>query len=704
MMNMVVEERICGIIVAALEKMQISMPADRVLLLLEKPKVREHGDIAFPCFSLAKERRMAPQKIAEELVIALGDCVKAESALDSAEAAGPFVNFRISNPFLAGLLVPSIIGGEFLVNRPSKNERVVIEYSQPNTHKAFHVGHLRCASLGDTLRRLNEWQGYEVIPVNYIGDEGTHVAKCLWYLSRHNTEPCPETRKGEYLGRLYVKAVDMLDLSELSDAPIKGVFSAEVVSVEQHPSEQEWRVLGLKVAQEVRTVVTAVSDVKVGSLVAWASPGTKIGGRAVGVLDKKGIESCGMVCSPEELGLGERNDSLFEFSPGVESGRQLADIFARPGVEQPTALIQSREAEVSQVLQSLESQEGEVFNLWKETKSWSLDEFHEIYRWLDCKFDHFFFESECGDPGKSLVREFQEKGVFEESDGAIGANLRDENLGFCILIKRDGTATYACRDLALARTKFDHYRADRSIYVVDASQTLHFQQVFACLRRMGYKQAERCTHFGYALVVRPDGKMSSRKGNVVLLSQLQSMLDERVRSDFLSSYEGQWSAEEIDHASHVIALATMRYGMLKQDNNTVIVFDLDDWCSRSGNTGPYLLYAYARISSILRESTYSSDGVEDYSCLTHVTEANLLLHIREYHAALEKAAVECAPHILTSFLYELCKLFNAFYRDCAVLKAEHDALKHSRVALVDAVGRVLKHGLGLLGIPTLSRM
>lgn len=704
MMNTVIEERVCAIVVAGLEKMQIGLSSDRVLLLLEKPKVREHGDLAFPCFSLAKERRMSPQKIAEELALALADLVKAESALDSAEAVGPFVNFRISMPFLAGLLVPAILRGDFLVNRSPKNERVVIEYSQPNTHKAFHVGHLRCASLGDTLRRLKEWQGYEAIPVNYIGDEGTHVAKCLWYLSRHNQEACPTTGRGEFLGRLYVKAVDMLDLSELSDAPIKGVFSAEVVAVEQHPTEQSWRVLALRVADEVKTVVTAVSSVKVGSVLAWASPGTKIGGRAVGVLDKKGIESSGMVCSPQELGLAEESDGLFEFSPGIESGTALADIFARPGVEQPTALIQSREAEVSQVLQNLESQQGEIFELWRETKSWSLDEFNEIYRWLDCKFDKFFFESECGEPGKNLVREFQEKGVFDESDGAIGANLRDENLGFCILIKRDGTATYACRDLALARIKFDQYKADRSVYVVDASQTLHFQQVFACLRRMGYKQAERCTHFGYALVVRPDGKMSSRKGNVVLFSHLKAMLDDRVRSEFLSSYEGQWSSEEIDHASHVIALATMRYGMLKQDNNTVIVFDLDDWCSRSGNTGPYLLYAYARISSILRESNCSSVGIQDYSLLTHITEANLLLHIREYHTAVEKAAEECAPHILASFLYELCKLFNAFYRDCSVLKAEHDALKHARVALVDAVGRVLKHGLGLLGIPTLSRM
>lgn len=687
----------------ACKKIQVEFSLEQILETLEKPKMREHGDLAFPCFAIARQLRQAPPAIAKRLEDEITAGLVSHNVISAVVAAGPFLNFKITVPFLAGQVVSAILSGHAIDPRPSRGERIMVEYSQPNTHKAFHVGHVRCAALGDSLSRLMHWQGFDVIPVNYLGDEGTHVARCLWYFKKVYKGEVPSKHLGEFLGEMYVRATDALDISSLSRVGVMGVTAARVVKCEFHSKRSDWVVINLETDLGPKRVVTNALNALEGSIVAWARPGTKVDGRSIGTADREGVESEGMLCSEKELSLGG-NTELLILSPETPVGVELADIYAHESGSNPVALIREREREVSEVLQAIESQKGEFHEIWLTTKEWSMAEFKENYAWLDCRFDHYFFESECGEPGKALVNEFLAKGVFEKSDGAVGANLQGEGLGFCILIKRDGTATYACRDLALAKLKFEKYQVDRSLYVVDMRQKLHFQQVFACLKKLGYPQAEKSHHFDYSLVVGKDGKMSSRRGNVVLFSQLKALLGERIESEFLSQYRGKWSDAEIDHALYVLSLATVRYGMLKQEPGSQIVFDLEEWSSRSGNTGPYLLYAYARISSLLREVKDLDDSNVTFESLYHDSERELILHLQVYGDVVEKAGNTCATHFLAGYLFELSKLFNAFYRDCSVHNAETEQLKFERFMLVKAVGRVLKGGLELLGIPVLERM
>jgi arginyl-tRNA synthetase len=690
-------------IFSACQALHVELCLEQILEILEKPKIREHGDIAFPCFAIARQLRQSPAVVAKRLEEEVTAKLVSPIAIAAVVAAGPFLNFKIAVPFLATQILPGILGGGALDARPSRGERVMVEYSQPNTHKAFHVGHVRCAALGDSLSRLMSWQGYDVIPVNYLGDEGTHVARCIWYFKKVYKGDVPSRNLGEFLGEMYVRATDALDISSLSRVGLMGVTAARIVNCETHPKRSEWFVVDLETNLGVKRVVTNSRNALQGATVAWAKPGTKIGGRSIGVADRDGIESEGMLCGEKELALGS-NAELLILAPETTIGVELADIYANKPGSNPVALIRAREREVSEVLQAIESQKGEFYQIWQTTKEWSMVEFKENYAWLDCRFDHYFFESECGELGKTLVNEFLANGVFEKSEGAVGAHLQDEGLGFCILIKRDGTATYACRDLALAKIKFEQYQVDRSLYVVDERQKLHFQQVFACLKKLGYPQAEKSHHFDYSLVVGKDGKMSSRKGNVVLFSQLKALLGERIESEFLAQYRGTWPDAEVDRALHVLSLATIRYGMLKQDPSSQIVFDLEDWSSRSGNTGPYLLYAYARISSLLKEVNSLDESTELFKSLHHESERDLILHLGEYGIVVERTGNLCATHLLAGYLFELSKLFNAFYRDCSVHNAESGQLKTERFLLVKAVGRVLKGGLELLGIPVLERM
>ena len=370
----------------------------------------------------------------------------------------------------------------------------MIEFSQPNTHKGFHVGHLRNAALGDSLCRIFRYNGYEVVAANYFGDVGTHIAKCLWYFLNHCDESPPDELRGEWLGELYTKSVQLLETLEGEEA-------------------------------------------------------------------------------------------------------------------------QQAQTEISNLLRRMEEKDPELSKVWEETKQWSMDDFKEIYRWLDIHFDHDFYESDVDEEGRQMVLEGEKNGTFIRSEGAIGIDLETENLGFFMLLKSDGNTLYSTKDLALARRKFDQFSVDRSVYVVGAEQTLHFKQVFATLNRMGYSQAERCYHLPYALVMLPSGKMSSREGNVILFSDMRKQMRDYILDGLLVEQNREWDEKEVEETSHRIALAAIKYGMLSQDPNKPIVFSMEDWLVSEGDTGTYLVYAYVRIRSIGRQvALYVNDQI-DFSLL-----------------------------------------------------------------------------------------
>lgn len=673
---------------AALESAIKSKYGLNIDVTFEAPKDPKHGDLAFPCFLLSKSLKLSPGQIASEL----------SKLIPGTESVGGYLNFRLNQQEIAATIVPKILSG--LKKFPDKNIRVMIEYSQPNTHKAFHVGHVRNASLGDSLARIFKYNGFTVTPVNYIGDEGTHVAKCLWYYNKFHKNERPSKNKGEFLGELYSKATSLLDLEALTEMPYLGIEVAKVESVSEHPSEKKWSVVKVNTKNGLKTVVSAAKVPE--GFIAYAPEGTKFGNKTIGKADKKGILSEGMILSEKELGVSDNNEVAFVVKKPSKIGEPLVEVY-RFGKEPVLETLIERQKEVSEVLTQIESGKGSFYDLWRETREWSLDEFKEIYQWLGSDFEHFFFESEFGESSKELVKEFQKKGIFVESDGAIGADLKEYGLGFCVLIKRDGTALYATRDLTLAKKKFEEFKIDRSIYVVDSAQTFHFQQVFKCLELMGFPQAKDCFHLSYAQVVRPDGKMSSRKGNVILFSELREKLLSKVKCEYLDKYKGEWRDSEIEETAKTIALATIRYGMLKTENNSQVIFDLDEWTGRTGNTGPYLLYAYARIASILREVPEDTSMV-NFHLLVHETEEDLIRGLSGFEETLKKACETYSPHLLCTYIYDLSKRFSRMYKECSILHAENKELQQTRRALVSSTGIVIKECLSLLGIPVVQRM
>lgn len=556
--------------------------ADDIQKTIERPKDETMGDYALPCFRFAKALGKNPPAVAQWLAEQV-----VSPWLESANAAGPFLNLKVSGKTLAAAIIPAVTNKTFfsqLKNLNGTRSRVMIEYSQPNTHKVFHVGHMRNVALGDSLWRLYDYAGYPVTPVNYIGDEGTHIAKCLWYM-QHTNAKAPATGKGEWLGEMYVKAT-------------------------------------------------------------------------------------------------------FELEDADETKKAQYD------------------QEISAILRAIESKTGPMYDLWKETRAWSMHVFNEIYQWIGARFDYVFYESDVSEESQAIVNEYLDKGIFVEDQGAIGVDLKEQKLGFALLRKRDGNTLYATKDLALARRKFDQFKIDKSIYVVGSEQNLHFRQVFKVLERMGFTQAKDCFHLSYGLVVLPEGKMSSRRGNIIAFAELKESMSAEL-GKILDKYRGEWSDAEIAEASHRLCVGAIRYGMLSSDPSKEIVFNLTDWLSFEGNTGPYLMYSYARSRSILRkgEEAGAKINAKQLDQLGSAPEEHdLLWALYNFNDMVATACEGNKPSTLAHYLFDLCKTFNRFHKNVSVMKAETPALRDARLALVEVFASVLKVGLQLLGMTPPERM
>ncbi|RZA11071.1 MAG: arginine--tRNA ligase, partial [Proteobacteria bacterium] len=273
------------------------------------------------------------------------------------------------------------------------------------------------------------------------------------------------------------------------------------------------------------------------------------------------------------------------------------------------------------------------------------------------------------------------------------------------LRKRDGNTTYATKDLALARRKFSQFHTEKAIIVVASEQNLHFKQVFRTLDAMGFPQAKNCYHLSYGMVVLPDGKMSSRKGNVILFSELKERLEEEL-AKYLAKYQGEWSEDEIRDATHKLATGTIRYGMVCSDPVKDVVFNLQDWADFEGNTGPYLMYAYARTKSILRKAMESGvgSGAADFNLIVSPEEKDVLRYLNDLNNVILQASESYKPSLICHHLFNMCKANNRSLAVNSVLKAESAELRSARILLMEAFASSLKYGLSLLGIEPPERM
>lgn len=365
--------------------------------------------------------------------------------------------------------------------------------------------------------------------------------------------------------------------------------------------------------------------------------------------------------------------------------------------------------EAREMLVKWEANDPEVRALWQKMNDWVYAGFDETYKMMGVTFDKIYYESDTYLEGKEKVMEGLEKGFFfRKEDGSVWADLTSEGLDHKLLLRGDGTSVYMTQDIGTAKLRFADYPIDKMIYVVGNEQNYHFQVLSILLDKLGFEWGKSLVHFSYGMVELPEGKMKSREGTVVDADDLMEEMISTAKdtSQELGKLDGL-SQEEADDIARIVGLGALKYFILKVDARKNMTFNPKESIDFNGNTGPFIQYTYARIQSVLRKAAESGIAVPEQipaGIELSEKEEGLIQMIADFAAVVKQAGEDYSPSIIANYTYDLVKEYNQFYHDFSILREENEAVKVFRIALSANVAKVVRLGMGLLGIEVPSRM
>lgn len=346
----------------------------------------------------------------------------------------------------------------------------------------------------------------------------------------------------------------------------------------------------------------------------------------------------------------------------------------------------------------LEDGDAEALELWQWFRDESLVEFNRIYDKLNITFDYIQGEAFYNDKMDKGIERLKEKDLLQESNGAMIVNLENDNLPPALIMKSDGATLYITRDIATALYRKENYNFAKSIYVVGQEQANHFKQLKVVLKKMGYDWSDDLLHIAFGLVTKDKKKLSTRKGNIILL---EPTLDEAV-SRALSQIEAKNpDLENKEAVAEAVGVGAVKFFDLKTDRENGYDFDLEAMVSFEGETGPYVQYAYARIQSILRKANFTPKVDNQYQ-LTDAESWEIIKHLQNFATVIEKAADKYDPSLIAKYAIQLAQSFNKYYAHTRIL--DENPERDSRLALAYTTGVVLKEALRLLGVEAPEKM
>lgn len=356
-----------------------------------------------------------------------------------------------------------------------------------------------------------------------------------------------------------------------------------------------------------------------------------------------------------------------------------------------------------------EAGDPEVRALWRKMNEWVYAGFDETYKALGVSFDKIYYESDTYLVGKQAVEEGLEKGLFfRKEDGSVWADLTKDGLDEKLLLRADGTSVYMTQDIGTAKLRFQDFPIDKMVYVVGNEQNYHFQVLSILLDRLGFEWGKSLVHFSYGMVELPNGKMKSREGTVVdaddlvagMIAQARQTIDEAKKTTDMSE-------EEKNEVARIVGMGALKYFLLKVDARKNMLFNPEESIDFNGNTGPFIQYTYARIRSILRKA--ADAGIQVPTTLPtdveiSTKEEEIIQHIADFATTLRQAGTDYQPAAIANYCYDLVKEYNQFYHDFSIMR-ETDAKKQAfRLVLSQNVAKVIRLGMGLLGIEMPERM
>ncbi len=404
----------------------------------------------------------------------------------------------------------------------------------------------------------------------------------------------------------------------------------------------------------------------------------------------------GILISKSMIGYEKFADGKTPESENIKSDKFVGDLYVK--FSKASAKNEALEKLAQKKLKLWEKDDKKTLALWKKLNSWTYSGMQECFdKFGLSKIDRSYYESEIYKKGKEIIEAGLKKKVFhKKKDGAVAIDLEKEKLGEKILLRSDGTSVYITQDLYLAEQKIEDFNLDSSYYVVGCDQEYHFKVLFSILNKLGFKKDLK--HLSYGLVSLPTGKMKSREGTSVSADDLINETQEIAKEGIETRATDNLNEKELEKRSLTIALSAIKYNLLKVDIHRGIVFNPDEALAFEGDTGPYLLYSYARASSIIRKiknkKTVKILDLKD-------PEIRLLKKINSFEDIITNAYEHLAPNLVANYAFELSQIFNEFYHDCPVLGSIEEGF---RLKLVNAFRITLKKSLDLLGIDVLEEM
>ena len=383
----------------------------------------------------------------------------------------------------------------------------------------------------------------------------------------------------------------------------------------------------------------------------------------------------------------------------------MAPEAAKERAEKDSPLMQEAHA----MLVRWEQNDPEVRALWRKMNEWVYEGFDQTYKALGVGFDKIYYESDTYLEGRKMVLEGLEKGLFyRRDDGSVWADLRSEGLDEKLLLRADGTSVYMTQDIGTAKMRFEDFPIDKMIYVVGNEQNYHFQVLAILLDKLGFEWGKSLVHFSYGMVELPNGKMKSREGTVVDADDLVAEMVRQARqtADEAGKFDDM-SEEEKNEVARIVGMGALKYFLLKVDARKNMLFNPAESIDFNGNTGPFIQYTYARIRSILRKAADS--GIRLPETLPADVELSrkeeeIVQHLADFAAVVRQAGADYSPSAVANYCYALVKEYNQFYHDFSVLREEDERKKIFRLVLSANVAKIVRLGMGLLGIEMPERM
>jgi arginyl-tRNA synthetase len=616
---------------------------------LQETRKEFEGQITIVTFPFTKFSRKGPEQTGTEIGEYLKNELKEVAGFNVVKG---FLNISVSDGYWIDQLYNEILPDDFAIAKPN-GQKVMVEYSSPNTNKPLHLGHVRNNLLGFSVAQILAAAGYDVVKVNLVNDRGIHICKSMlaWQKFANGETPESSGLKGDHLvGKYYVLFEKHL---RVQLTPI----------LERIYEQNDLSFFNDNQKLKIHALLASIDKLKAKK---YATPEANT--KLIDELNDK---------------IGGDEDKIKEIAKNV------------------TGLM----IETQQMLKKWEAGDADVIDLWTIMNGWVYAGFAETYKQMGVNFDKYYYESNTYLLGKDIIEEGLQKEVFfKKPDGSVWIDLTADGLDEKLVLRSDGTSVYITQDLGTAQLKYNDYHINKSIYVVGNEQDYHFKVLFLILNKLGKAGADGLFHLSYGMVDLPSGKMKSREGTVVDADDLMAEMETTAKEQTEAMGKVDAFSEEDKLALyHTIGMGALKYFLLKVDPKKRLLFDPNESVDFQGHTGPFIQYTHARIKSVLSRVEYEPNNKIEITELADV-ERDLIVLLTQFPAVIKDAASGYSPAVIANYVYELAKTYNKFYHEKSILQAEDEISKRFRLQLSASSAKVISKAMGLLGIDVPERM